>query len=104
MDRCPACGARYAGKPACHRCGTDLARMAAVEADAGDRLERASAAFRAADYDAMYRHAKRSCDLRRTPSATATRAAAAVLTGRFSDALGQWSRLAGDRETDEAPQ
>ncbi len=102
MDRCPACNARYAGKPTCHRCGTDLARLTGIETDAADRLARASAAFRAADYGAMYRHALRACHLRRTPSATAARAAAALLTGRFRDALGEWFRLAGDRDADEA--
>lgn len=101
MDRCPACNARYGGKPVCHRCGTDLARLAAMEADAADRLERAKTAFRASDYEAMYCHARRAGDLRQSPSAVKTRATAALLTGRFRDALAQWSRLDGYR-IDEA--
>lgn len=94
MDRCPACNARYTGKPACHRCGADLARLTAIETEARQALDRALAARGREDYPAMYRHARRSCDLRRTPESTAALAAAALLTRRFRTALAQWRRSA----------
>ena len=101
MDQCPACKARWSGKPTCHRCGADLARLAAIEADAADQLERALAAWRASQYDAMYQHARRSCELLRTPTATSALAVSALLTGRFDVALAQWRRLAGHRDEEE---
>ncbi len=101
MDRCPACNARYTGKPACHRCGADLARLTAIEAEARKALDRAVAARRREDFPAMYRHARRSCQLRRTPAATAALATAALLTRRFGTALAQWRRIA-DHEKEAA--
>ncbi len=97
MDRCPACNARWTGKPDCHRCGTDLARLAAMGSEAEKHRQQAAAAFRAGDHDAMYRHAKRSCDFRRTPPGAASLATAALLTGRFDEALSEWARLTGMR-------
>lgn len=103
MDRCPSCNARYAGKPTCHRCGTDLSRLAAIEAEARDRLTQASAACSGADYEAMYQDALRSCRLRRTPSADTALAIAALLTRRFDIALGQWARIADAPDGEPAP-
>jgi len=41
MDRCPTCRARIREESRCARCGTELARLLAIETRAGLHLDRA---------------------------------------------------------------
>lgn len=90
MERCPTCNARYKGRSGCHRCGTDLARLLAIEKEAAEHRDNAVEAFNRQDFDAMYFHARRACALLRTPSAEKHLACAALVAGDPATALSTW--------------
>lgn len=93
MEHCPTCNAPYNGQSGCHRCGTDLARLAAIENEASGHREKALEAFHRMDFHAMYYHARRSRSLLRTPSAEKLAACAALAAGDPESALSAWRRL-----------
>jgi hypothetical protein len=90
MEQCPACNAKYIGDQICHRCKMDLGPLLAIEAEASSHLEQAMEAFAENNFEQMFYHATRSCALRQTPKSSRVLACAAVLVGRFDQALGQW--------------
>ena len=71
MERCPVCRARFQGETVCHRCGSDLAPLLAIET-ASETLEREAVAHMVAgDGDRALRVAQRALVLRRTSMAEA---------------------------------
>lgn len=92
MERCPTCNARYKGHASCHRCGTDLSRLAAIEKESARHRENALEAFNRGEFDAMYFHARRACALLRTPSAEKLLACAALAAGEPDMALSTWKK------------
>lgn len=93
MEHCPTCNARYKEKPACYRCGTDLARLVAIEKEAAGHHAKATEAFHQQNFQTMYFHAHRACSLLRTPASEKLLACAALSTGDHKTALSSWKRL-----------
>lgn len=90
MERCPTCNARYKGRAACHRCGTDLTRLLTIQKEAAEHREKTIEAFNRQDFQSMYYHARRACALLRTPAAEQHLACAALAAGDPATALSIW--------------
>lgn len=89
---CPACRksndlAPSAGPSPCARCGTDLAMLGEIVADADRHLAVAAAALRRKQWQRAQRHAERSWKLRHQPPS-------ARLAFLAAAALGQTTRAA----------
>jgi len=74
MERCPTCRARLRDTPSCPRCGTELARLQAIEAGAMRHLGLAVAHLRQGDEDVALREIEHSLRLKREPLALVLRA------------------------------
>ncbi len=94
MERCPVCNARWNGKRICHRCKSEVGKLADIETASDDLYRQAVAACRATDYTAMMDCALRACSLRSTPENIQMAACAAVMSRRFYMALGFYKKLA----------
>ena len=93
MKKCPTCDAAYNDQTECHRCGTPLARLIAIEQEAEHHLEEARQAYDRQDFQAMHDHARRASALRQTFSSEKLLALAALATGNHAAALAAWKRL-----------
>jgi hypothetical protein len=87
MQRCPVCNARWNGSRNCHRCKSDIGKLADIETASDDFYHQAIAAYQSSDYPAMLNYATRACSLRRTPKTIRMAACAALLSGQFDAAL-----------------
>ena len=98
MDRCPTCGARYAGGASCHRCRTDLRQVLSVERAAAGCRREALAALDRGDRAAARERAARACTLHRSPESLAAAALAALADRDFPAAVRWWraTRAAAD--------
>ncbi|MYH28095.1 MAG: hypothetical protein F4137_04390 [Acidobacteria bacterium] len=90
MERCPTCGARYAGGPTCHRCRTELGQVLAIERAAARLRRQARAALGRDDRAAARAHAGRACALHRSPESLTVLAVAALADRDFPAALRLW--------------
>ena len=90
MERCPTCGARYAGGASCHRCRTDLRQVLAVEQAAARCRRQALAALGRGDCAAARERAARACALHRSRESLAAAALAALADRDFPAALRWW--------------
>jgi hypothetical protein len=90
MEKCPTCGARWAGKEVCHRCKTDLGSLLDIEHQAARHHEAGMGAFKKGDFEQMYYHAERSWSLRRTPESRGFLACASIMAGKYREAVSLW--------------
>ena len=90
MERCPTCGARYAGGSSCHRCRTDLRQVLSVERAAARCRRQALAALDRGDRAAARERAGRACALHRCPESLTVAALAALADRDFPAAVRLW--------------
>ena len=90
LDRCPTCGAAFRGKSPCYRCGTDLARMVAIERLAARRLLQSRLAMEEGILDEAEHHSRQACMLYRSADSLMARAGVALTRGDFREALSLW--------------
>ncbi len=93
MERCPTCGARYAGGPSCHRCRTDLRQVLAIERAAARRRRQARAALDRGDRVEARTCAGRAGALHRSPESLTMLALAALADRDFPAALRLWREI-----------
>ena len=98
MERCPTCGARYAGGPSCHRCRTDLRQVLAVEQAAAHCRRQALEALDRGDRAVARERAARACALHRTPESLAAAALAALADRNFPAAVRLWRETVAGSE------
>ena len=91
MERCPTCKAKYAGKPVCHRCGTDLAALKNILHRAALHYLEARLAFLEKRYPDMLHHARRAVSLRYTTEGLKLLSCALVLNRTYEEAFGIWN-------------
>lgn len=92
MEKCPTCNAKYKGKKRCYRCKTDLSLLIDIENQAEEHMEKAHEAFNAKDFNQMFFHAQRACNLRRTRESEKLLACASVFLKKFNLAVSMWNR------------
>lgn len=93
MKHCPTCRAEYSGKPHCHRCGMDFGPLLDIEQKARAHHRNALDAYAVLDYESMYFHAKRAGAPYRSLETVRLLACAALMTGRFEQALSLYAGL-----------
>ena len=86
----PDLPARWAGEPACRRCGTDLATVLRVERAAASEASRSIAALRSRRFEEGRARAERACSLLRAPDSLRARALAALCEGDHALAVRLW--------------
>ncbi len=87
MEKCPVCGAKYSQKEICHRCKADLKLLLDIEKEASLFKKMALKESAGKKYEKMFRHASRSAALKSDYEALKLLACAALLSGRFDEAL-----------------
>ena len=100
MDRCPTCAVRYRGGEVCHRCGTQLGRVLALEAEGCRKVAAAREALRRGDGATARQLAQRACVVHQTPEALRALALAALLEGQYRQAVSAWTKAVTGQVTD----
>ncbi len=90
MERCPTCGANFRGESPCHRCGTELQKILAIERLAAQCRLQSRRALDAGRLGEAESQSRRACALHRSAESLVDRARVAVTTRDFPLALALW--------------
>jgi hypothetical protein len=73
MERCPICRARFKEESVCYRCGADLSRLLAIEAEAAELEQQAVTLLGVGQWLEARQVAEQALALQQSPLAAATR-------------------------------